>query len=286
MTATSPGQTAPRTPEADRFGRLVDVPDPPASPKGRKRYWDDTVQEAVAELRRRLASTREAVVTMALLAIIDLEKTRMRHGGTISGTRVPHLPDIDDDWGNPLPPAKGEAPEPGLAAGDEGAVEPIPQVEEPTPPVVPITPIVAGREAGATPPPPPQPAPAQTPAKPTPVYTEPKRTFSDRDDDWTRDPARSTITDWEPAPSDEAYDREVERQREAFIKGTGLYPEDEYPRNPDYFPFRTEPRPHPAFLRWLCWRFGTGDDTLPLGVDCPPPEGAMPAVALSDLRSG
>ena len=38
-----------RTPEADRFRHECEVPDPPLSPKGRQRYWDETVFEAVAE---------------------------------------------------------------------------------------------------------------------------------------------------------------------------------------------------------------------------------------------
>ena len=46
MTAAHPACT----PEADRFQSDLDVPDPPKLPKGRLRYWNDTVQEAVAEL--------------------------------------------------------------------------------------------------------------------------------------------------------------------------------------------------------------------------------------------
>ena len=90
------------TPEAARFRAEVEVPDPPPSPRGRSRYWDDTVTDAVAELRKRL---REGGMRSdhALVMIIDLEKTRIRHGQCISGTFVPCLPDLDDDWGNPLP---------------------------------------------------------------------------------------------------------------------------------------------------------------------------------------
>ena len=54
--------TAPATPVtdlADRFRCESDVPDPPPDAAGRKQYWEDTVAEAVAELRRRLASSRD-----------------------------------------------------------------------------------------------------------------------------------------------------------------------------------------------------------------------------------
>ena len=46
---------------------------------------------------------RAPVADQALVMSIDLEKTRIRHGQCISGTFVPCLPDLDDDWGNPLP---------------------------------------------------------------------------------------------------------------------------------------------------------------------------------------
>ncbi len=81
-TATVPTEVA------DRFRCESDVPDPPRDPAGRKQYWEDTVAEAVAELRRRLASTRDEKSFQALQMILDLEKTRIRHKEPVAGTQV------------------------------------------------------------------------------------------------------------------------------------------------------------------------------------------------------
>ena len=78
----------PITEQADRFRCEADVPDPPRDPAGRKQYWEDTVAEAVAELRRRLASGRDEKSFQALQMIVDLEKTRIRHKEPVAGTQV------------------------------------------------------------------------------------------------------------------------------------------------------------------------------------------------------
>ncbi len=78
----------PATDLADRFRCESDVPDPPPDAAGRKQYWEDTVAEAVAELRRRLASTRDEKSFQALQMILDLEKTRLRHKAPVAGTEV------------------------------------------------------------------------------------------------------------------------------------------------------------------------------------------------------
>jgi len=84
-TATS---TVPTTAPADRFRCESAVPDPPRDPAGRKQYWEDTVAEAVAELRRRLASQFDQKSFEALQMILDLEKTRLRHKAPVAGTQV------------------------------------------------------------------------------------------------------------------------------------------------------------------------------------------------------
>jgi len=76
------------TEQADRFRCEVEVPDPPRDAAGRKQYWEDTVAEAVAELRRRLASGRDEKSFQALQMILDLEKTRLRHKAPVAGTEV------------------------------------------------------------------------------------------------------------------------------------------------------------------------------------------------------
>ena len=88
MTTTT--QPPPVTETADRFRCEADVPDPPRDAAGRKQYWEDTVAEAVAELRRRLASTRDEKSFQALEMIVDLEKTRLRHKAPVAGTHPTH----------------------------------------------------------------------------------------------------------------------------------------------------------------------------------------------------
>ena len=78
----------PTTELADRFRCESEVPDPPRDAAGRKQYWEDTVAEAVAELRRRLASTRDEKSFPALQMIVDLEKTRLRHKAPVAGTET------------------------------------------------------------------------------------------------------------------------------------------------------------------------------------------------------
>ena len=85
---TTATQSAPITEQADRFRCEAEVPDPPGDAAGRKQYWEDTVAEAVAELRRRLASTRDEKSFQALQMIVDLEKTRLRHKAPVAGTEV------------------------------------------------------------------------------------------------------------------------------------------------------------------------------------------------------
>ena len=85
---TTATQTPPATELADRFRCEADVPDPPRDAAGRKQYWEDTVAEAVAELRRRLASTRDEKSFQALQMIVDLEKTRLRHNAPVAGTQA------------------------------------------------------------------------------------------------------------------------------------------------------------------------------------------------------
>ena len=76
------------TDEADRFRCEVEVPDSPRDAAGRKQYWEDIVAEAVAELRRRLASGHDENSFQALQMILDLEETRLRHKASVAGTHV------------------------------------------------------------------------------------------------------------------------------------------------------------------------------------------------------
>ena len=131
---TTATQTAPATDLADRFRCESDVPDPPRDAAGRKQYWDDTVAEAVAELRRRLASTRDEKSFQALEMILDLEKTRLRHKAPVAGTEV-----SGGGYSSPLPPMEQCVPgghEPKKEANNENFTPPATVV---APAVVPET---------------------------------------------------------------------------------------------------------------------------------------------------
>ena len=118
-------QTTPTTAEADRFRCESEVPDPPRDPAGRKQYWEDTVAEAVAELRRRLASGRDEKSFQALQMILDLEKTRIRHKAPVAGTGV-------SGYSSPLPPMEECIP----GGRYEGPKKVEAKTEDLTPPVL------------------------------------------------------------------------------------------------------------------------------------------------------
>ncbi len=152
MTTTT--QAPPVTATADRFRCEADVPDPPRDPAGRKQYWDDTVAEAVAELRRRLASTRDEKSFQALQMIVDLEKTRLRHKEPVAGTHV------ETRWSSGL-----GSMEDSTSSGGR-----VPENEHLTPPA---TAIRAGSVSDGSSPPPSLTLPAPTPS---PSLTLPART--------------------------------------------------------------------------------------------------------------
>ncbi len=138
-------QTPPRTEAADRFRCASDVPDPPRDAVGRKQYWEDTVAEAVAELRRRLASSRDEKSFQALQMILDLEKTRIRHKEPVAGTKVEtrwsglgSMEDSTSSGGKYQGPKAVEAKTedltpPALASRDREGVASLPPAEMPLP---------------------------------------------------------------------------------------------------------------------------------------------------------
>ena len=59
----------------------------PECERERGRLWNDVVLEAVLALRNQLGSRNEEIVAAAANSILELERTRMRHDKTVSGTR-------------------------------------------------------------------------------------------------------------------------------------------------------------------------------------------------------
>ena len=59
----------------------------PECERERGRLWNDAVLEAVLALQNQLGSKNEEIVAAAANSILELERTRMRHDKTVSGTR-------------------------------------------------------------------------------------------------------------------------------------------------------------------------------------------------------
>ena len=107
----------PEPTHGDRFRNAVEY-DPPAGEREREAYWNDTLLLAVAELRAELADADKAVRSKAAHKIIDLERTKMRHGRRIAGTggETTHMAEdefqarMEEVGGRGVtPPGKGEA---------------------------------------------------------------------------------------------------------------------------------------------------------------------------------
>lgn len=61
----------------------------PATPDGKQAAWGDAVFAAAMFFQARLAHPDPAVAERAALVLIDLEKTRLRHGRDLAGATVP-----------------------------------------------------------------------------------------------------------------------------------------------------------------------------------------------------
>ena len=82
--------------------RLIAYPDPPLprDPQARRDHLSDAVMKAVAAAARLLGDDDSAVVLKAVKEILDLEKTRMRHGQTVLGAHPPYLDDLTKELGS------------------------------------------------------------------------------------------------------------------------------------------------------------------------------------------
>ena len=64
----------------------AEIPELPASARERGKLWSDTVFQAVLALRNQLTHRDAAVVAAAANSILELERTRMRHGKLVAGS--------------------------------------------------------------------------------------------------------------------------------------------------------------------------------------------------------
>ena len=74
----------------NRLGYDSPPPTRPILPKGeraRGQLWSDVVFEAVLALRTQLISRNESIAAAAANSILELERTRMRHDKSVSGSR-------------------------------------------------------------------------------------------------------------------------------------------------------------------------------------------------------
>jgi len=92
----------------NRIIRHLDAPPaPPADTRGRYEFVSDAVLRAVAAVTRLLDDDDPAVVLKAAKMILDVEKTRMRHGREVHGAPDPYREEtremLGPIWNNPNP---------------------------------------------------------------------------------------------------------------------------------------------------------------------------------------
>ena len=87
----------------------------PECERERGRLWNDAVLEAVLALQNQLGSRNEEIVAAAANSILELERTRMRHDKTVSGTR-------DDRMRDEPTPAAVVPERPAFTPEEEGMV--------------------------------------------------------------------------------------------------------------------------------------------------------------------
>lgn len=130
------------------------VPPPKEDYKGRYEFVSDAVLRAVAAVTRLLGDDDPAVVLKAAKMILDVEKTRMRHGRDVHGAPSPESVERSELLG-PLPgaarPAKVRHDDDFEEEDfdDEPVIRPIPDIVGNTP----ATPVVARSTVTATEPP-------------------------------------------------------------------------------------------------------------------------------------
>jgi len=87
----------------NRIARHLDAPPaPPTDTRGRYEFVSDAVLRAVAAVTRLLDDDDPAVVLKAAKMILDVEKTRMRHGREVHGAPNPESVERREMFG-PLP---------------------------------------------------------------------------------------------------------------------------------------------------------------------------------------
>ena len=65
-----------------------ELPDVPRSARERGRIWSDVVFQAVLALQGQLRNRDAAVVMAAATTLLEMERTRMRHGTTLAGSEA------------------------------------------------------------------------------------------------------------------------------------------------------------------------------------------------------
>lgn len=95
----------------NRIAKLLDDPPAPTIPpredlKGRYQFVSDAVLKAIAATTKLLDNDDPAVVLKAAKMILDLDKTRMRHGEQVHGVYKPDYLDVLQQLG----PVSGDVP--------------------------------------------------------------------------------------------------------------------------------------------------------------------------------
>lgn len=92
----------------------------PECERERGRLWNGAVLEAVLALQNQLGSRNEGVAAAAVNSILELERTRMRHHKTVSGTRDDRL--RDESQAEESRPVPVPANDPIFTAAEEAQV--------------------------------------------------------------------------------------------------------------------------------------------------------------------
>ena len=107
--------TLDRVPARTRSTPTSELPALPTTAAGRAEFFSNAVFAAVAALQKQLTDDDPAVVREVAEAILDLEKTRLRHGREVAGVECgPHTACAADSANRGCPPAGG----PGTPAAD------------------------------------------------------------------------------------------------------------------------------------------------------------------------
>jgi hypothetical protein len=117
---------------ANRIAKYYDhnEPEPPEDPKEREEYWNETFFKALANARRMMRSKDDAISLAATQEVLQMARTRMRHGKRIDGTgngTMTHeeVGDMIDEMNGRKPSRKEGEEDASMASSLESGLQPV-----------------------------------------------------------------------------------------------------------------------------------------------------------------